>query len=136
MATPAQPAKFAVGDPLPRIVLRDATGDVFDSWDQANAGRTRIYWLGGLPAQPVLAELAKVLASCEADLRIVASAAPPDGARQASPWLIDPGNELGRAVGATGPLAVVVDAGGRLAALLATPAPHEIMLVATQLHAA
>src|SRR5215475_12330310 len=80
------PIRFTIGDPLPRIVLRDSAGDLFDSFDQTNAGRTRIYWLGAPPGQPAIAELATVLAACEADLRIVVPA-PPEHSQYVLPWL-------------------------------------------------
>ena len=119
---------------MPRIVLREPAGTMFDSWHQTAAGLARVYWLGTLPLPPSLAELADALASCETELREVAPA--PDVAADSPFWLIDPAGELGRVVGAAGATAVVIDASGRLAALLPMPAPAAVMSVAMRLHQA
>lgn len=78
------------------------------------------------------AQLSAALAACETDLRVVAAAQPAVPGDNRS-WLLDPPAELGRAVGATGPLAIVVDASGRLAALLPSPSPDGVVALATRL---
>jgi predicted 2-oxoglutarate/Fe(II)-dependent dioxygenase YbiX len=125
--------RLTVGDPMPRIVLRDQDGETFDSWDQANAGRIRIYWLDA--ASVLLAgALADLLPSGEAEVRVVAPR-PPESRSSAVSWLLDPGGELVRAVGAAVPAAVVVDACGRLAAVLGPPTVEAVATVVGRLHA-
>lgn len=66
-----------VGDPMPRVMLREVGGSVFDSWHQANAGRTQVYWIDPSLAGSVAQDLATRLAACDAALHLVASAPPP-----------------------------------------------------------
>jgi predicted 2-oxoglutarate/Fe(II)-dependent dioxygenase YbiX len=129
------PDGLTVGDPMPRILLPEATGTLFDSWHQTAAGMARAYWLGPPPTASAEAQLASTLAACETELRVVA-AAPPEVPDNHPSWLLDPAGKLGRTVGATGPLAIVVDALGRLAALLPAPTPDGIAVVATRLYMA
>ena len=131
MAAPQRPVTITVGDPMPRIVLPEAAGAMFDSWDQTVSGRVHVYWLNGSPEMPV-AELAGSLAALETELHVVASVASSAPGNGVS-LLVDPSNDLGRAVGVTGPCAVVVDAGGRLAALVPEPTPDGIVALATRL---
>lgn len=51
-------------------------------------------------------------------------------------WLVDPTGELRSAAGAAGPVGVVVDANGRLAAIVPTPALDVVVSLATTLYAA
>ena len=99
------------------------------------AGLARVYWLAPSPTVSAAAQLSAALAACETDLRVVA-AAQPDVPGDNRSWLLDPAGELGRAVGATGPLAIVVDASGRLAALLPSPSPDGVVALATHLYMA
>ena len=56
---------------MPRITLPMAGGGIFDSWDQANAGRIQVYWLGDRSPGGV-AEAAPALSACDAELHLVA----------------------------------------------------------------
>ena len=71
-----------VGDPMPRIMLREVGGSVFDSWHQANAGRTQVYWIDPSLVGSVAEDLAARLAACDAELHLVVSASPLPPARQ------------------------------------------------------
>ncbi len=128
------PACVSVGDPMPRITLPLASDGLFDSWDPATWGLAIVYWLGA-PAAAVVASLADTLAACETLLYFVATA-PPEMLGGHPAVLLDRANELGRAFGANGPLAIVVDASGRVAALLPAPAPGGVAAWATRLYMA
>lgn len=117
-----------VGDWMPRITLPLASGPLFDSWDATTSGMARVYWLGAPPA----ASLADQLAGCETLLHVV-SPQPCDGP---SCCLVDRLGEFRHAFAAEGPLAVVVDAAGRVAAVLADPRPEEVAALAMQLYGA
>jgi predicted 2-oxoglutarate/Fe(II)-dependent dioxygenase YbiX len=132
MATPQRPVTITVGDPMPRIVLPQAAGTMFDSWDQTVSGRVHVYWLSGSLETSVAERLAASLAALETELHVVASVAPPAPGTAVS-LLVDQSSDLGRAVGMTGRCAVVVDAGGRLAALVPEPTPDGIVALATRL---
>lgn len=134
LAISKPPISLTVGDPMPRIILSEVAGTLFDSSHQMAAGLARVYWLAPPPTMPAAAQLSAALAACETDLRVVA-AAQPDVPGDNRSWLLDPAGELGRAVGATGPLAIVVDASGRLA-LLPSPSPDAVVAQATHLHMA
>jgi predicted 2-oxoglutarate/Fe(II)-dependent dioxygenase YbiX len=134
MATPQQrPVTITVGDPMPRIVLPEAAGAMFDSWDQTVSGRVHVYWLSGSQEIPEAKRLAASLAALETELHVVAPVAPSAPGNGMS-WLIDQSNDLGRAVGMTHPCAVVVDAAGRLAALLPQPTSDDLVVLATRLY--
>jgi len=120
---------------MPRIMLPQPGGAVFDSWHQENAGQARLYWLDAGSALSAGRELAPSLAACEADWWGVAPTPPPAGARDV-PWLIDPRRDLARAVGVSGPVAVLVDAGDRLAAVVPGPNLQEARSALERLHAA
>src|SRR5262249_57979404 len=66
----------------------------------------------------------------------IVTAAPPQAWEASLPWLIDPAGELGRAFGAMGPLAIVVDAGGRVASVLSPPTPEAVAALVGSLYAA
>ncbi len=132
LAIPKPPISLTLGDPMPRIMLSEVAGTLFDSWHQMAAGLARVYWLAPPPTVSAAAQLNAALAACETDLRVVV-AAQPDGSGDNRSWLLDPVGELGRAVGATGPLAIVVDASGRLAAQLPSPSPDGVVALATRL---
>ncbi|MPZ31050.1 MAG: hypothetical protein GEV13_08645 [Rhodospirillales bacterium] len=134
MASPG-PVRLAVGDPMPRILLSQPGGTAFDSWHQENAGQARLYWLDAESALTAGRELAPALSACEADWWVVAKTPPPAGVGGV-PWLIDPRGDLARAVGVTGPAAVVVDAGGRLAAVMPRPSYEGAASILERLHAA
>jgi predicted 2-oxoglutarate/Fe(II)-dependent dioxygenase YbiX len=94
----------------------------------------RVYWLG-LPPVALVASLSDALAPCEALAHVVCSR--PTGLATSYPsCLVDRHGELGRAFGAAGPLAIVVDAAGRVAAVLPEPVPELVASLVTQLHAA
>lgn len=117
----SQPSvQLSAGDPMPRIILTEASGGQFDSWHQRAAGSARVYWVGAPHTASVVARLAAVLETYETDLRVVTLELPevPDGNPT---WLLDPAGELSQAFAATGPLAVVVDASGRVAERLTAP---------------
>ena len=105
---------------------------MFDSWDQTVSGRVHVYWLSGSLEASVAERLAASLAALETELHVVASVAPPAPGNAVS-WLVDQSSDLGRAVGMTGPCAVVVDAGGRLAALVPEPTADGLVALATTL---
>lgn len=116
---------------MPRITLPLAAGGLFDSWDPRSAGQARIYWLG-TPPDPVLAgPYEERLASCEALLHVVVKDAP---AGTAGAWLIDAKGELAHVFGGVEPLAIVVDAGGRVAEVLADPTAEQAEAAAARLH--
>ena len=119
---------------MPRITLPLASGGLFDSWDPVTWGLAIVYWLGA-PEMSVIASLADMLAACETLLYFVA-ATPPEAFGGQSTVLLDRAGELGRAFGASGPVAIVVDASGRVAALLPGPAPGGVAAVATRLYMA
>ena len=126
-------ASLTVGDPIPRITLPSASGSLFDSADPATAGLARLYWIGALP-DPVAAErLAASLGGCETLLHFVLATPPPVQEGYAS-WLLDQAGELGAAFGASGPLAILVDPAGRVAGVLADPAPDAVAALAAQLY--
>src|SRR5882724_2198983 len=131
MARPQPPVSVTVGDPMPRITLPSAAGTLFDSADPATSGLASAYWLG----EPPSAQLAETLAACETMLHVVA-AAPPIGLRGFPSCLLDPRGELARAFGATGRLAILVDAAGRVAALLAEPTAERVAAAGSQLYRA
>jgi predicted 2-oxoglutarate/Fe(II)-dependent dioxygenase YbiX len=126
---------MTIGDPMPRVTLPLASGNLFDSWDVATSGLARVYWLGPPPAPPAAARLARQLAGLETLLHFVAGA-PPQTADISSSWVLDRGGELGRAFGATGPLAIIVDASGRVASLVPQPTPDTVEAQAACLYAA
>lgn len=119
---------------MPRITLPSASGAVFDSWDQLTSGMARAYWLGAPPDEATAVGLSEELAASETLLHVVLTSAPSASADYPS-WLLDQAGELGGAFGATGPLVVLVDPGGRVAALLPSPSPGTIAARATELYA-
>lgn len=123
--------RLSIGDPMPRVTLPMAAGGIFDSWDQSNAGRIQIYWLGE-GASGADETLASTLAACEAELHVVARTPQSGGGA----CLIDKAGDFGRALGVDGQAAVVVDAGGRLAAIVQRPDPRSIATHMQALHAA
>ena len=125
-------ASVNVGDWMPRVTLPMSSGSLFDSWDPETAGLARVYWLG-LLGPPADTQLAAQLAACETLLHIVVTA-PPANARVAPSCLLDRLGELGRAFGTAASLAVMVDAAGRVAALLPAPTPEAVAALATGLY--
>ena len=127
---PQVPVSVSIGDPMPRITLPLASGGLFDSWHPMMWGLAIVYWLGAPPEGSVVVQLADALSACETLLYLVASALPEVvGGYPAS--VIDRARELSRAFGANGPLAVVVDASGRVGALLPAPTPAGVAALAT-----
>jgi 2OG-Fe(II) oxygenase superfamily len=125
-------ASVGIGDWMPRITLPLTSGRLFDSSDPTAAGHARVYWLG---APSVVAPLVEALAACETLLHVVAGT-PPDSSSDYPSCLLDRSGELNRAFGASGPLAIVVDAAGRVAAVLPQPTPDVVAARVTQLYAA
>jgi predicted 2-oxoglutarate/Fe(II)-dependent dioxygenase YbiX len=123
-----------VGDWMPRITLPLTSGRLFDSWDPTTCGHARVYWLGTPPAS-VVASLADALHACETLLHVVAGM-PPGSSIDHSSCLLDRAGELGRAFASNGPLAIIVDAAGRVADVLRQPTPDAIAARVTQLYAA
>lgn len=126
---------LGIGDPMPRITLPLATGALFDSWDAAVSGFTRIYWIGPPPCEERIAGLLARLARCEATLCFVARR-PLDGLDANASCIVDRDGELARAFGARETLAIVVDAAGRVAALAPSPVPDDVAHLVEQLHSA
>lgn len=132
MARQQLPITLGIGDPMPHITLPLASGVLFDSWDAATSGRARVYWLGVLTVA-VAAQLTDTLMAWEALLHVVVAALP-EAQEGYTSWLIDRMGELPRVFGATGPLAIVVDAAGRVAALVPEPTPDRVAAEASRLH--
>ncbi|MFO1160015.1 MAG: 2OG-Fe(II) oxygenase [Reyranellaceae bacterium] len=135
LAKPPARAAIGVGDMMPRITLPSASGGVFDSWDQLTSGMARAYWLGTPPDAAIAVRLSEELAASETLLHIVLTAQPAEPCDYPS-WVLDQAGELGRAFAATGPLVVLVDPAGRVAALLPGASPDAILEQATGLYAA
>jgi len=127
-------ASVGIGDWMPRITLPLTSGRLFDSCDPTAAGHARVYWLGA-PSAAVVAPLVDALAACETLLHVVAGTQP-DSSSDYPSCLLDRSGELSRAVGASGPLAIVVDAASRVAAVLPQPTPDVVAARVTQLYAA
>jgi hypothetical protein len=123
-----------VGDLMPRIVLPQLSGGLFDSYDPRSAGQARAYWLGTPPDAILTPGYTEVLAGCEMLLHVVTKAPPPQREGMSVSWIIDAKGELARAFGDREPLALIVDATGRLAAILAEPTAEAVAAVAAQLH--
>src|SRR5215216_31125 len=134
MARLLPPASVGVGDWMPRITLPLTSGRLFDSWDPTTSGHASVYWLDAPPAAIVI-PLARSLAACETLLHVV-TGTQPDSSNDYSSCLLDRLGELGRAFGASGPLAVIVDAAGRVAEVLPQPTSDAIAARVTQLYAA
>lgn len=130
---PYHPPGLGVGDPMPRITLPLHSGVLFDSWDAAVSGFTRVYWLGTQPCGEGIARMAARLARCEAKLCFVARQ-PPDGLGTDAACIVDRDGELARAFGAQGTLAIVVDTAGRVAALVPSPSADDVAAIVEQLH--
>src|SRR4029453_12088526 len=132
MARPQLHAAVSIGDPMPRITLPLAKGGLFDSWDPMTSGQAHVYWVGLPPSLSAAAQLAEELAGRETLLHIV-TPAPPQQVDANLSWLLDPAGELGRAFGAAGSLAIVVDAGGRVALLQPQPTPDAVETLGTRI---
>lgn len=130
----AQPIALEVGDPMPRIVLPQTSGGLFDSFDPRSAGQARAYWVGPPPESILTSDYAERLAGCEMLLHVVTKAAPPSMEGTSVSWITDAKGELAQAFGGREPLALVVDAGGRLAAILAEPTAEAVAAIARHLH--
>jgi predicted 2-oxoglutarate/Fe(II)-dependent dioxygenase YbiX len=130
MAAPAP--LLAIGDPMPRVTLPEISGATFDSWHQSSAGRIRVYWLDTPPAGDGARQLADAISACDGELRVVVSAA--NGAA-VDGSLVDAGGELAKAIAAGEPVAVVVDAGDRLAAVLPRPSADAVAAMVRRIHA-
>lgn len=132
---PHRPPGLGIGDPMPRITLPLATGALFDSWDAAVSGFTRIYWIGSPPCEERIARMMDRLTRCEATLCFVAPQ-PLDGLDAATSRIVDRDGELARAFDVRGTLAIVVDAAGRVAGLLPSPLLDDVVALVEKLHGA
>ncbi|MBV8392698.1 MAG: 2OG-Fe(II) oxygenase [Alphaproteobacteria bacterium] len=128
------PAQVGVGDPMPRVTLPQAAGGLFDSWDPRSAGHARIYWLGAPPDGLLAPDHAQRLAASETLLHVVTTTAP--AAAGATSWLIDAKGELAKVFAGREPLAIAVDSGGRVAAVMPMPAPADVAALAERMFAA
>lgn len=135
VARPQRAPGLGVGDLMPRITLPLSSGSLFDSWDAAKSGLTRVYWLGALPASERTNALVAWLAACEAALYVVAPLAV-EGAQAGIPCIVDRNGELGHAFGATGSLAIVVDASDHVAAVMPSPSLEDVTAFVQGLHVA
>lgn len=140
MATPHPPAVVGVGDPMPRITLPLASGVLFDSWDPRSAGHARAYWLGRPPEEALAPAYTERLACCETLLHVVTTAAaagdPPASVAVPISWMIDGQAELAKIFAGSEPLAILVDAGGRVAAVLADPTAEQVAALAESFYRA
>jgi predicted 2-oxoglutarate/Fe(II)-dependent dioxygenase YbiX len=134
MAKVLPPASVSVGDWMPRITLPLTSGRLFDSWDPTTSGHARVYGLGA-PSAAVVAALARSLAACETLLHVV-TGTPPHSSNDYSSCLLDRLGELDRAFASNGPLAIIVDAAGRVAKVMAQPTPDAVKARVTQLYTA
>jgi hypothetical protein len=134
MARLLPPASVSVGDWMPRITLPLTSGRLFDSWDPTTSGHARVYWLGA-PSADIVTSLARSLEACETLLHVV-TGTPPDSSSDYSSCLLDRLGELGRAFASNGPLAIIVDAAGRVAEVLPQPTSGAIAARVTQLYTA
>lgn len=131
----AQPVvPMGVGDPMPRITLPLANGALFDSFGASSDGRAHIYWIAAPPPAADAARMERALAEHETDLHVV-SRIPPTDPQACTSWLLDRGDELARTFAAAGPLAIVVDASNRVASLLASPTPIDVVDCVSRLYA-
>lgn len=119
---------------MPRIRLQQAGGGVFDSFDPRSAGQAQAYWLGAPPEAVLAPAFAEKLAACEMLLHVVTGASP--AAVGVPSWLVDEKGDLARAVGGREPLVLVIDAAGRVAALLTDPTPEQVVAFAERLYRA
>ena len=134
MAKSLPSASGSVGDWMPRITLPLTSGRLFDSWDPTTSGHARVYWLGE-PSAAAVTRLTDSLAACETLLHVV-TGAPSDSSDVYSSCLLDRLGELGRAFASNGPLAIVVDAAGRVAEVLPQPTPDQVASQVMQLYEA
>lgn len=135
VARPHRAVGLGVGDPMPRITLPLSSGILLDSWDAAKSGFARVYWIGALPIDECTTTLVARLAGCEATLYIVTSRSV-GGSGSDIPRIVDRNGELGRAFGILGPLAIVVDASDRVAAVMPSPAREDVAVFVERLQAA
>ena len=134
MAKSLPSASVGVGDWMPRITLPLTSGQLFDSWDPVTSGCARVYWLDAPPAAS-LGSLADTLAACET-LLLAVTAGPSGSSDDYPSCLLDRLDELARAFASTGPLAIIVDAAGRVANVLPQPTANDVAARVTQLYAA
>ncbi|HTR86389.1 MAG TPA: 2OG-Fe(II) oxygenase [Reyranella sp.] len=133
MAGPLKSPAISVGDPMPRIGLPIAAGGMFDSWDPRSAGQARIYWLGTPSDDLLSAACAQRLADCETLLHVVTKSGGATAPTTVS-WLIDTQGQFAQVFGGKEPLAVVVDAAARVAAVVSAPAAEQVAVLAEKLH--
>src|SRR4051794_10381290 len=134
MAKSLPSASVSVGDWMPRITLPLTSGRLFDSWDPTTSGHARVYWVGA-PTAAVVTQLADSLAACETLLHVV-TGTPPDSSNDHPPCLLDRLDELGRAFASNGPLAIIVDAAGRVADVLPQPTLDAVAARVMQIYTA
>jgi predicted 2-oxoglutarate/Fe(II)-dependent dioxygenase YbiX len=93
-----------------------------------------VYWVGA-PTAAGVTQLADSLAACETLLHVV-TGTPPDSSNDHPPCLLDRLDELGRAFASNGPLAIIVDAAGRVAEVLPQPTLDAVAARVMQLYTA
>lgn len=136
MASQRPPIVLSVGDLMPRIVLPQISGGLFDSVDPRSAGQARAYWLGAPPEAVLAPGYGERLAGCEMLLHVVTRTPPAHAEAISLSWIVDAKGELAQAFAGREPLALVVDAAGRVAAILAEPTAGQVAAIAEGLHGA
>jgi len=119
---------------MPRIVLPQRAGGLFDSFDPRSAGQARAYWLGPPPEAVLAPPCAERLAAAEMLMHIVTRTPPAEAEAISVSWIVDAKGELARVFGGREPLALVVDAAGRVAEVLAEPTAEQVAAIAERLH--
>lgn len=119
---------------MPRLTLPLAAGGSFDSWDPRSAGQARLYWLGSPPDEILTPDFAQRLAASETLLHVITRAAPQANAGAVC-WLIDSQGQLVKLFGAEEPLAIAVDPGTRVVAVLQAPSPDALAATADRMFA-
>jgi len=128
-----------LGDPMPKLVLPDAAGQLIDFSHQSIAGDTALLWVSdGRTGWPELLELeamADQLRAVEAQPFAVAAGralpAEPNGKVRLA---FDPERKLGAMFGLEGGGVIVIDPRGRVAAVLQGPAFADGLAVCRDLH--
>jgi predicted 2-oxoglutarate/Fe(II)-dependent dioxygenase YbiX len=113
---------------MPRITIPRASGVMFDSFDPALAGVARVYLVG--PPSFDLSSLNQ-LERWESVLHLVLEEEGSQGGHDA---ILDRAGEVAQAFATTPPFAIVVDAGGRISAVLPSPGVESILREVSRLY--
>jgi predicted 2-oxoglutarate/Fe(II)-dependent dioxygenase YbiX len=122
-----------IGDPMPRVTLPQASGELFDSWDPRSAGYARAYWIGTPPDSILAPAYAEQLLAGEMLLHVVTAAASEGSVSGQVSWLIDAKSELAQAFGGGEARVIFVDSAGRVAGVLAQPTAEQLAAEAERL---